>query len=421
MNELSGAFNREYLDHILYYSDKRLSFGESDLEEFRKDMDASKTGRKTFKERKVQRYKTWKECDVFTEYSPDIILSKYAGSTHPLINATIANALINSGQYEKGLSFLFDALLYSTRFPNYYWHSEYGMLGCSHALWTLAMLISQKNNCHGISDSLDWEKIEYQVNELLYMTMTRTIDMAPDLPQTCDLLVNRADLFWPHYDIGFLIFMNAGFGATMEVQFLSDKYRAFRRASQIDLSLGGLYKQMSNEARMMYQYGTLHPIYTDTSPKEIEDATFEELVERGYRRGDVVALKAYERFSQNKLGFTMDELEEIIISLRQYFPNISSKEIFIQLFHILEDSFNRKNEISPQKIIDTLDSVKAKYGNQQAYKQIYSCACKLLNYKNVNCRNFLRHIINEYKKVEKNYDFDKGITEFPSWDSYLVK
>ena len=144
MNELSGAFNREYLDHILYYSDKRLSFGESDLEEFRKDMDASKTGRKTFKERKVQRYKTWKECDVFTEYSPDIILSKYAGSTHPLINATIANALINSGQYEKGLSFLFNALLYSTRFPNYYWHSEYGMLGCSHALWTLAMLISQK-------------------------------------------------------------------------------------------------------------------------------------------------------------------------------------------------------------------------------------------------------------------------------------
>lgn len=413
MNEVRDCLNREYLEHILYHKDKRFSFGESELEEFRKDMAASETGRKTYKERKVQRYKTWREGDVYSEYSPEIILSKYAGATHPLINATIANALINSGQYEKGLSFLFDALLYSTRFPNLYWNSEHGMLGCSHALWTLAMLISQKPKCHGVSTSFDWEQIEYQVNELLYMTMTRTIDMAPDLPQTCDLLSNRADLFWHpyNYNIGHLIFLNAGYFAMMEVQFLSDKYSAWRRACQLDVSLGSLFVEQEKEARMMYQYGALHPIDTDVSPMTIhDDCSFEDLVERGQRRADVVSIIAYDKFRNNELGFAPVEIEEIIIFLRNFFIDESPVDIFIQLFHIIEDSFDGHSYAKVASIIEKLDSVKHQYGSQKAYKQIYSHTKCLLKYVDVSRYDYLKSIVEEYKKTERNYTFGKNLT-----------
>lgn len=108
------------------------------------------------------------------------------------------------------------------------------------------------------------------------------------MPQGRDFYRNRGDLLRSHYSIYMAIFMDCGFFASnMDIQFISDNYLGYRLCSA--LGEPGLGADLLNDSRKMYQYGSLNYLNEDNGYKEIEDASWLELVERGRIRADKVA------------------------------------------------------------------------------------------------------------------------------------
>lgn len=394
--------------NILYYINPDKKIDESDLDEFRKDWESSKTDNAASKLRDIQRFKTYTEYFLYNEYDADWLLPKYAEATHPLINATLCRALMNAGRYQKALSFMANGLNYSLRYPHLYWHSKYGMIGSSMILWDLAWMIShRKDYCFSTKTEDYWESLRMRVLKLLYMSLTRAIDMAPDLAQTCDLLSNRAELFYYSFDQFQIIFLDEGYIVSREIQYIADKKLAFERACKFS-SLGGLFLDKLHESKMMYEYGCLHPMY-DTyvvSPKYIEDdVTWEELKLRGLYRADALSVSIYEKFSKHQFDFSRTEIEELIIELRKIYYDVSPQNEFDEVMRLLRDAMEIKEHLPIRELISILDENKKQIGSYECFKHIRRylvSMCRNITYAN---SYLLDEICDQYKKIEKNYEW----------------
>ena len=408
VNIYKNLYNEFFQTNVLYYINPDKVIDESDLDEFRTDWESSKTGDSTSKLRDIQRYKTYTEYFIYNRYDADWLLPKYIEATHPLINSTICRALMSAGRYQRALSFMATGLNYSLRYPHLYWHNKFGMIGSSMILWDLAWMIAHRND-YGSTLKGDeyWEELKMRVFKLLYMSLTRTIDMAPDLAQTCDFLSNRAELFYYNYDDFRIIFLDAGFVVSREIQYIADKRLAFERACKFP-SVGGLFRDKLFESKMMYEYGCLHPMYDDfvVSPKYIEDdVTWDEMTLRGLYRADALSVSIYNNFSKHKLDFSRTEIEELIIELRRIYHDVSPRKEFDEVMQILKDALDGQKQVAVKDLVATLDNYKIVLGSYECFKYIRRYLLSFNRKYEYANSYILEDIIEKYNKIEKNYDW----------------
>lgn len=269
---------------LLYFIDDTKTIGDEILNEFRTDWEANKTNRYAFKDKEIQTYKTITETFKMEEHSDNGLIYKYTDAYHPLIYSTIGRALNNGGYYLDGVPFIIKGLRYALNPTKPFWHSPYGVFGCVECLWEFIRLLS-----------IDTLKNKYDnsykpLMELLFLYLSRAIALCEvkRMPQGRDFYRNRGDLLRNHYSIYMAIFMDCGFFATnMDIQFISDNYLGYLLCSA--LGEPGLGADLLNDSRKMYQYDSLNYLNEDNGYKEIEDASWLELVERGRIRADKVA------------------------------------------------------------------------------------------------------------------------------------
>lgn len=394
--------------NVLYYINPDKEIDESELDDFRKDWNSSKTEEYTFKPREEQRFISYTEGFLYEKIDADWLLPKYSDSTHPLINATICKALMNAGRYNFALSYMANGLNYSLRYPHIYWHSKWGMLGSSIVIWDLAWMITHRSNYYPSNKNTDyWDKLKKKVFKLLYLSLTRFIDMAPDLPQTCDMFSNRADLFYYNFTIFQSIFAEAGFIVTRDIQYIADKKMAFLRACHFP-GLTGLYQNQLHESRMMYEYDHLHPMYNEyiVSPKYIEDdVSWNEMAIRGLYRADALSISIYEEFRKHKLDFRRAEIEEIIIELRNIYHDVSPRNEFEKVIAVLKEAFIENASVPINELISILHKNKSTFETYDCYQRILYRLSSLSQKVRVVDSRIIDRLEKDYNIIERNYNW----------------
>lgn len=293
---------------LLYFIDDNKNIGDEILNEFRTDWVKRKTNRYAFKDKEIQTYKTITETFMMEEYSDNGIIEKYTDSYHPLIYSTIGRALINGGYYFEGVPFIVKGLRYALNPSNPYWHSPYGIFGCVECLWEFIRLLSIDTIKNKFDNSYK------PLMELLFLYLSRAIAICEvkRMAQGRDFYKNRADLLRNHYSIFMCIFMDYGFFATnMDIQFISDYFLGYKLCSK--LGEPGLGADLLNDSKKMYQYGSLNYLNEDNGYKDIEDATWLQLVDRGKYRADLVAENLLNRLSD--IVINVDDLSEMIAEI----------------------------------------------------------------------------------------------------------
>lgn len=280
----------------LFYLNEHETIGDEILNEFRKDWDASSSGRRAYVDRESKIYKTFRETTIYDEHQDNGIILKYDNANHPLIYSTIGKALLNGGFFTHGFPFISKGFAYANKAHNIFWHSPYGVFGCTECIWEFIRLLS--------IDTLKNKYADYYkpLIKLLLVYLSRSIALChiTKLPQAIDFYKNRAFLLKDHYPIFMAIFADYGFFATnMEVQFVSDNFLGYQFAAE--LGAPALGAEMLNDSKKMYSYGSLNYFNEDNGLKEIEDATWFELVERGKFRMNKVAEEIIKELERGEL------------------------------------------------------------------------------------------------------------------------
>lgn len=310
----------------LFFIDDLLSLDGNEITEFNTDWEKAKTDRIALLPRDRKTYRTIEEFFILQEYNDDAIINKYSSSNHPLINQIIGSALIHGGFYRKGTPLLYKGVLNANNPLNPYWNSIYGVFGCTLSLWEFVRI-------YGLKKFKDKYSEHYaNLIKLIYLYLSRSIVLSElkGAPQGHDFYRNRADFQRDNYSIMMTIFMEYGFFITnMEVQFTSDCFRAFKICS--DLGAPQLGEQAMKDAYKMYKYGSLNIFCEDNGLKAIEDATFGELVDRGYLRANVVAENILKEYKVGAIRIPDYIFEEMLVDILNSHPNSSPDYDWINL------------------------------------------------------------------------------------------
>ena len=289
-----------------------LKLDEYDLEDFIKEWKSRKTGQIKYTDEQSKRYKS-REGWLYEVHAYDeTFLEKYKHTSHPLIQSTIGKALIAGGEH-RGIGYLFNALSRAVVMPNIYWHNERAIIGYIESIWEIIRLMKLaqiSGNEWGIGDSLIYCKLL----RLLFLYMSRYIELNPNCIKAADVYSNRAELFYFFPTEMQSLFIDGGFYAIIpDLQFSSDKYLAYRTASQTCPELvSGFYLQCLWDAKKMYQYGNLNYPTIDGGYTVIEDAGWMEIVERCKMRSRVVAQQIFDEDSNGNVYLTKKQVEYLL-------------------------------------------------------------------------------------------------------------
>lgn len=295
---------------LLFFIGESFNNDGTTIEEFREDWEKAQTGRFATKLRDRQTYKTIQEFFILREYNDNGILSKYHDNPHPLVSQILGSSLINGGFYQKGLPLILRGLLYANNPNNPYWHSLYGIYGCTWSLWEFIRLFK-------LSRFKDKYDAYYKhLVKLLYLYLSRSIAFSEIklAAQGHDFYRNRADIQRDNYTIMMAIFSDYGLLFTnMDIQYMSDCYLAFSLCSKCKCA--GIAEQAFKDAQKMYRYSSLNFLNEDNGIREIEDASFFELVERGRIRANVVAEKILNEYITGSIRIPEYIFEEMFVEL----------------------------------------------------------------------------------------------------------
>ena len=274
-----------------------------------------------FKKAAHQHYKTITEEIAYKEVNFNSIIDKYIECDHPYICSQIASAYLNAKIYDVGLVFLQKALTHVFSYPNIYWHNPRALYGCVDALFEFQFLLGRQG-----MDSLD-ARIKGGTSTILkclYLYLSRAISMGDSeleeynpqrIPITkaakIDYLCNRANLVYDYREYFNYLF---GIGVNPEIQFLSDKATAYYLS--LEYGLGAIYQDAYNDALKMYRYGSLVP-NNSGGYKEIEDATFVDLIQRGQIRANDYAQQLYEEYSNGGFFISRSDLADCIAYIKE--------------------------------------------------------------------------------------------------------
>lgn len=241
----------------------------------------------------------------------DFFLERYKHATHPLVQSTIGKALINSGEH-RGIGYLFNALTRAVVMPNMYWHNERAIIGYIEAIWEIIRLCKLAK-INGNEERLNEPHLFYKLLRLLFLYMSRYIELNSNDIKTADIYTNRAELFYFFPTIMQSLFCNYGFPAIIpDLQFSSDKYLAFETASRTCPELMSVfYEQCLWDAMKMYRYGNLNYFTIDGGYTEIEDAGFMDIVKRCWIRSRIVAQHIFDEDSEGKVYLTKIQVQNL--------------------------------------------------------------------------------------------------------------
>lgn len=303
-------------NNLLFYLSGRRNMDGKEIDKFRVAWENAKTGRFSFKLRDRQSYKTVREYFYLHEYEDNEILEAYRNSKHPLITQVIGSSFVNGGFYSKGVPLIIKGALLANNPNNPYWHSMYGMFGCTLSLWEFIRL-------YGLSKFKEKYDSHYKnLVKLLYLYLSRSIAICETktAAQGHDFYRNRADLQRDNYTIMMAIFADYDFFATnMDIQFMADCQLAFMLCSKCGVP--NLAEQSYWDSFKMYRYSSLSYFNEDNGIKEIEDDTFFELVERGRVRANIVAEKVLEEYIIGKIRIPEYIFEEMFVDIMNNNPD----------------------------------------------------------------------------------------------------
>lgn len=306
----------------LYYINSTKRFhDESIVSEFIEDLRKAKCEGVLFKNADIQHYKTITEkiaCQK-VDFKEETI-KKYWNCTHPYVCSIISSAFINAKQYGIGIQFLKNGLSNFNTISNKYWDNPLALKGCSDILHMTQYVLGVK----GMSETVGADKIL----EMLYLYISRVIYMG-DIPQDkknihtdsvsqhvidkINYLSIRADLVYDYQNMFAHIFP---MGVNPDIQFMADKYMADAFAEQF--GLGVMTKQCFYDSLKMYQHGSLIPNYSG-GYKDVEDATWGELIERGTTRAYDIAYTYYKEYKKGNYQLSANEIDTIISYLVEKF------------------------------------------------------------------------------------------------------
>lgn len=293
-----------------------LKLEEYDLEDFIKEWESRRTGQREYTDEQSLRYKSYRECWLYEVYTYDeAFLEKYKHAAHPLIQSTIGKALIAGGEH-RGIGYLFNALTRAVVMPNIYWHNERAIIGYIESIWEVIRL-SKLAQISGNEEGIDEPLILCKLLRLLFLYMSRYIELNPNKIKTADIYSNRAELFYFFPTEMQSLFIDGGFYAIIpDLQFSSDKFLAYRTASQTCPELvSGFYIQCLWDSKKMYQYGNLNYPTIDGGYTVIEDAGWMEIIERCRIRSRVVAQQIYDKDSQGNIYLTRKQIERLFFRI----------------------------------------------------------------------------------------------------------
>lgn len=291
-----------------------LKLDEDDLEDFIKEWESKRTGQRKYTDEQSRRYKSYRESWLYEVYTYDeAFLEKYKHAAHPLIQSTIGKALIAGGEH-RGIGYLFNALTRAVVMPNIYWQNERAIIGYIESIWEIIRL-SKLAHISGNEKGIDEPLILCKLLRLLFLYMSRYIELNPHKIKTADVYSNRAELFYFFRTEMQSLFMDCGFPFVIpDLQFSSDKFLAYRTASQTCPELvSDFYMQCLWDSKKMYQYGNLNYPTIDGGYTVIEDAGWMEIVERCRMRSRVVAQQIYDNDSQGNIYLTKRQIEYLFL------------------------------------------------------------------------------------------------------------
>lgn len=289
-----------------------LKLNEYDLDDFVKEWQSGEVGLRKYTNEQSRRYKSYTETWLYDVHTcDDIFLEKYKYAAHPLIQSTIGKALINSGEH-RGIEYLFNALTRAVVLPNIYWHNERAIIGYIEAIWEIIRLCKLAK-INGGEEGLDEPQLLYKLLRLLFLYMSRYIELNSNDIKTADIYTNRAELFYFFPTVMKSLFFNYGFFAIIsDLQVSSDKYMAFVTASRTCPELvSPFYEQCLWDAMKMYRYGSLTHFTIDGGYTEIEDASFMDIVKRCRIRSRIVAQKIFDEDSKGKVYLTKMQVQNL--------------------------------------------------------------------------------------------------------------
>lgn len=302
----------------LHHINKHLQIDDSaELQDFFEEKRKLTQKEWIFKRAEIQHYKTIREKIAYQKVDYSSVIEKYIKSSHPYICSQIALAYINAKKYHIGLPFLQKALFHVFSSPNIYWHNVFGIIGCTDALFELQHLLGR----------IDMDKLtplkSNRILSCLYLYLSRAISLCDSdmeivaedsVPYSAIMKINylsmRGDL---EYDYKYDFHIIFGFGVNPDIQFISDKYLSHHEAQKYGLQM--ITEQNYKDSQKMYRHGSLIP--NDTGGYyDIEDATWGELVQRGQIRAEEIAVELYDRYKRGEFRLSIDELSQIMTSLR---------------------------------------------------------------------------------------------------------
>ena len=231
-----------------------------------------------------------------------------------MIQSTIGKALIAGGE-QRGIGYLFNALTKAVVMPNIYWHNERAIIGYVESIWEIIRL-SKLAHISGNEEGIDEPLIFCKLLRLLFLYMSRYIELNPNKIKTADVYSNRAELFYFFPTEMQSLFMGSSFIVIPDLQFSSDKFLAYRTASQTCPELvSGFYIQCLWDSKKMYQYGNLNYPTIDGGYTVIEDAGWMEIVERCRMRSRIVAQQIYKKDLHGNIYLTKKQVERLCLRI----------------------------------------------------------------------------------------------------------
>lgn len=279
---------------------------ETFLKDFNIAFQAIKTDDLFFEQINKGKYKTVKE--FISLHGVDgkglsEIYEKYKDYNHPYIYDLISEPLIRAKNYSNGITVLKKSLKYALRYPNYFWDSLQGVDASASSLYRIQFLLA-KDGLMEINKTI--KNFESKLLKLIFLYLSRVIYMSDNNLLSIDAYSNRARIV---RDYNYQFMMIFGLGVNPDIQYISDKYLAYTTATKNNL-VGEPFIQLMWDSMKMYRHGSHIPNSTG-GYKDIEDATWIQLVQKGHLRSINLSETILREFENYELNFTNSEIDFI--------------------------------------------------------------------------------------------------------------
>ncbi len=279
--------------------DKSQCIDDSYVEAFIRELQSFESDKYHFKDLNSP-YKTKRftmALKSITKNSVMNLMHRFGDFNHPYILAEIANSYILSGDFTSGLNLIYRCIKLSNEYPNKFWNSEYGLMGCANAL-RHAVIMCRSTKGIDLNVILSFLKLYYLYTSKLCNVSTDDVIQITAYANRSDIAFsNEAHLIFP-------------LGCNPKLLYISDLYYAnFCNdfAPQYSEITGNHFFQQSIK---YYQHASLWP--NDSGGYvDIEDDTYNEIVNKKHIQAIAIAYSYFKEYEQGTLRINKEILNDV--------------------------------------------------------------------------------------------------------------